>query len=390
MKTKQWVALVMMALAGLTMLLASALFSRPSTAAAFTATVTPVPSQSPLAWEENLEERRGTKDASPDLTVESIIFSPAHPDVGESVDITVTVKNQGDAAASGFYVYLYVDPADDPPTQTTPHTSRTYWGIPLNPGASFHWARTGHTFAVSGTHPVYAWVDRDNNVAESDETNNLTGPVNIPVGTAYIPDAYEDDDLCSQTNSISTDGVEQEHNLYPAPDKDWVKFDGIGGITYRVQAIADGTDADLVVELHGTCSSPPSFGAGADFEFTAPADGAYYVKVEHVLSDYGPDTAYRLSVTAMNTCNAYHEPNDACSAASDITVDETAQMHSFCKQGDVDWTAFHTVAGSTYVISATNVGPNADVQLGLYPTCSSRAFVAGHSCCITEKGESWG
>lgn len=309
--------------------------------------------------------------ATPDLIVESITYNPALPAIGASVDITVTIKNQGDAAASGFYTYLYVDPADQPPTTTTPHTSRTYLGVPLIPGASFLWVRTGHALATEGLHPVYAWVDRDNDVAESDETNNLAGPVNICVGNACGEgDAYEPDDLCSQAKQITTDGAEQHHTLYPVPDKDWAWFEAVGGVTYRVQALADGADADLVIELHSTCASPPSFGSGAEIEFTAPADGAYYVKVEHNQLEYGPDTAYRLKVTAQNVCNAYYEPNNTCSIASAVAIDETAQLHSICEPGDVDWTTFQAEAGATYIISATNLGPKANVQLGLFTTCA--------------------
>ena len=316
--------------------------------------------------------------AAPDLFIESITYHPSQPAVGASVDITVTIKNQGDAAASGFYTYLYVDPADQPPTATTPHTSRTYLGVPLDPGATYHWVRTGHTFATEGLHPVYAWVDRDDDVAESDETNNLAGPVNICVGDACDEaDAYEPDNLCSQANPITTDGVEQYHNLNPTPDKDWVWFEAVGGVTYRIQALADGADADLALELHSTCTSPPSFGSGAEIEFTAPADGVYYVKVEHNQLEYGPDTAYRLKVTAQNVCNAYHEPNNTCSIASAISVDEAAQLHSFCEPEDVDWSAFQTQAGATYVISATNLGPNADVQLGLFTTCADPPSFGG-------------
>jgi hypothetical protein len=366
MKTKRWLAPAMMALAGLTLLLASALLSRSSVTVAAappaipTSTLARIPGVVP-----------GSVLAAPDLIVEDITYDPANPGVGESVDITVTVKNQGDASGPGFYVYLYVDPADQPPTSTTSYTSRTYWGLPVNPGASFKWVHTNHTFAVDGSHPVYAWVDRDNDVAESDETNNLTGPVFIPVGQVHGPDSYEDDDLCSQANPIPVDGTEQQHNLYPAPDKDWVKFDAIGGVTYRVQAIADGADARLVVELHGTCASPPSFGSGAEFDFTAPADGTYYIKVEHVLADYGPDTDYRLRVTAQGLCNGYHEPNNACVTAADIAVDAAPQVHSFCQVSDDDWVRFQTTAGSTYIISATNVGVNADAQLSLCTLCDA-------------------
>jgi len=375
MRTR-YLVLLIVSLFGMFLLWSITSAAQPLVVTTYTASVSPAPlPTATLPW---LSVASSQSLAAPDLIVESIIFSPAHPDVGAGVDITVTVKNQGDAVASGFYVHLYVDPADRPPTTITAYTSRTYWGIPLNPGGSFKWTRTNHTFVVSGTHPVYAWVDRDNNVAESDETNNLSGPVNIPVGVAYTPDGYEDDDLCSQAQWISTDGAEQQRNLYPVPDKDWARFSVVGGVTYHVQAIADGTDADLVVELYSTCSSPPSFGSGAEFEFTAPANGTYYVKIEHVLDDYGPDTAYRLRITAQNACNAYHEPNNACTAASDIAVDQAAQVHSFCEQGDVDWTAVPVQAGSTYVISATNTGPNADVQLELHLTCSSPpAFGAG-------------
>jgi hypothetical protein len=366
MNTKRWLAFVAIALAGFTLLLVSAVLSRSSVA------VAAVPSTTPTVTPTRIPDvALGSVLAAPDLIIASITFSPAHPDVGEGVDITVTVKNQGDAVASGFPVHLYVNPPDEPPTSTTPHTSRTYWGIPLNPGTSFHWIRTNHTFAVSGTYPVYAWVDRDNDVPESDETNNLTGPVYIPVGTIYTPDAYEDDDLCSQANPIPSDGTVQQHNLYPAPDKDWARFDAIGGVTYRVQAIADGADADLVAELHGYCGGPPSFGSGAEFEFTAPASGTYYLKVEHNLADYGLDTAYRLRVSALNFCQGYYEPNDTCATAADIVVDAAPQTHTFCRAGDADWVRFPITAGSTYVISATHVGVEASTQLSLYTCCGA-------------------
>lgn len=124
--------------------------------------------------------------ATPDLVIESITFYPFSPAVGESVDITVTVKNIGDASASGFYVYMYIDPIDHPPINTTPYTSRTFWGLPLVPDAEFQWVRTGHIFSDSDAHSVYAWVDRDNDVVELDEENNLYGPIDIPVGVGEL------------------------------------------------------------------------------------------------------------------------------------------------------------------------------------------------------------
>ena len=134
--------------------------------------------------------------AAPDLIIEEIMFSPQTPAIGAEVDITYTIKNQGDAAVSGFYTYLYIDPVDQPPTQTTAYTTRCGAFVPVNPGATFTCVRTGHTFATSGTHQLYAWTDRDAEVAESNEDNNLLGPVALCVGecSPSDTDAYEDDD----------------------------------------------------------------------------------------------------------------------------------------------------------------------------------------------------
>ena len=239
--------------------------------------------------------------SAPDLIVESIVYSPANPDVNESTTITVTVKNQGDEAASGFYVHLYVDPSDNPPVSSTTYTPSTYWGLALNPGASFKWTRTNQTFTVSGTHRIYAWADRDNQVSESDESNNQTG-VTIQVGSSSGADSYEPDNTCAQANDIATNGTEQSRNLYPAPDYDWVKFSASAGVLYHVQAIADGADADLTVELYSSCDGQSSFGNGSEIEFTPPADGTYYLKVAHNQDTYGSDTAYRLNVSARNNC----------------------------------------------------------------------------------------
>ncbi len=124
---------------------------------------------------------------APDLVVDTLVFDPPQPASGQAVNITVTVKNQGDASASGIRVHLYIDPLQSPPTITTPYSSTTFYGVTLPPGGQFTWIRTNQTLA-SGLHSLYAWVDRDNLIAESNEANNLTGPITITVGNSA--DAY--------------------------------------------------------------------------------------------------------------------------------------------------------------------------------------------------------
>lgn len=309
----------------------------------------------------------GQADAKPDLTIESIVVNPPNPGAGQQADILVTVKNIGNAAATGFRVHLYVAPTDEPPTVNTPSTSTTFFGTGLGIGKTTEWKRTNHTFTAANQ-KIYAWVDRDNQVVESNENNNL-----YPNASSNSDrDSYEDDDNCAAAKPITSDGIAQQHNLFREPDadEDWVSFVAVGGVTYHAIAAAVGADADLYIELHAGCSDPPGLGSGAEITFTAPANGTYYLKVGHNLPDsYGPQTDYLLSIEGDSACAGNYEPNDICSLAGDLAVNGVAQQHSFCQNADVDWVRLEVVAGAQYRASATNTGNKADAQLGLYPDC---------------------
>ncbi|MFN8443854.1 MAG: CARDB domain-containing protein [Caldilineaceae bacterium] len=312
----------------------------------------------PLHAEEN---------AAPDLLIESLTVNPPSPTAGSSVDVTVVVKNGGDAAAGGFRVHLYVEPADNPPTTSTPPTAQQFYGLGLPAGGTVSF--TFEQRPVSSNAPkFYIWIDRDNQVAESNEGNNLAVYPQV-----ITPDAYEEDDSCDTARVIATDGTEQMHNLArtPGSDADWVKFAGIAGVEHVVQAIAIGADADLSLELYASCGISGTFGSGGIITFTAPADSTYYLKVAHNQSTYGPNTDYKLKVTAKGGCAGFFEPNNLCSQAGELTVGGAAQTHTICQAGDIDWTRFEVIAGSTYKIAATNQGANANVQMSLFPSCDS-------------------
>ena len=119
-----------------------------------------------------------------DLIIESLSIDPTNPAPGESITITVKVKNVGDQVlVDGFYTFLYVDPTEQPPISTTQDTSSTGWFLGLNSGGSFTWEYSGVTFTTTGCdHTIYAWVDRDNLIQEANEDNNLT---NLDVCVGY-------------------------------------------------------------------------------------------------------------------------------------------------------------------------------------------------------------
>lgn len=303
----------------------------------------------------------------PDLIIESITLTPADPGAGGTADIEVVVKNQGDAATTaGFNIYLYVEPADEPPTQSTPYTTFAAYALPLPAGSSFKYTRTGQVFNASPP-VVYAWVDPpwENHVIESNEDNNL-----FPSVTS-APDSYEDDDICANAKDITTDGTVQDRNLYrdPNSDVDWIKFNGVGGVTYLAEAIAVGADASLTIGLYNRCDGSPSFGNGAKLEFTAPADDTYYIKVFSSVANYGPDNDYQFKITSDSNCTNHFEPNNVCNLSGDLPLD-TTQTHSFCNAGDADWTRFAVTAGTKYKVVSTNVGAKADVKLSMYMSCN--------------------
>jgi len=322
--------------------------------------------------------RIGPLSPGPDLIIESITLNPASPALNQEFDISVKVRNQGDAnVVSSFRVYLYVDPVDQPPAPTTPDT--TWWStFGLNAGSSITFVRTGEKLTSAGGHVVYAWVDKANDVAEDDEANNVTH-ISVTVGGGD-GDPYEDDDTCQTAKSIGTDGVAQTHNLKPMGDIDWVKFDVVANVTYVIEALNVGADADTVLSLVSQCGGPPGFGGGQRIEWTAPVSGTFYLKMEHHDATYNADQSeYTISVTAQSDCSVdAYEVDSPCSAARDIATTGSTQHHVFCARGDADWVKFNATAGVVYVIQAQNAGTDADVALSLFNQCgASNSFGSG-------------
>ena len=144
------------------------------------------------------------ESSGPDLVVEDIVLGPPNPHTYEPAWITITVRNRGDSAASGFRTYLYIDPADRPPTITTPYATRWGYFLTFPPGATVKMSHGEHTFTEPGcNHVVYAWVDRDEQTVEGDETNNVQAITVCVEHEAVGADDYEPDDTCAQVSSGS-------------------------------------------------------------------------------------------------------------------------------------------------------------------------------------------
>jgi hypothetical protein len=318
----------------------------------------PSAAETPVATPPAVGGVRGPA-TGPDLAIQSLTLDPPNPAPGQPATITVVVKNVGASMLwDGFYTYLYVDPPQRPPTTTTPDTNFVGWFLGLNPGATFTWQYTDYVFETGGcNHVIYAWADRDNEVAEADETNNLAS-LNVCVGSA-TGDPYEPDDLCTSATVLPTDGTIQRHTFSPQGDQDWYQFTGIGGAEYLIVARNEGADADAALSLFARCNLPASFGGSSQIRATLPVSGTYYVKAINHTAGPVPQASYTISITSPFDCSGYYEPNNSRAAANDITPNAAAQRHRFCAPADEDWVKFAVQAGVTYTVRATAVGPQA-------------------------------
>jgi subtilase family serine protease len=118
---------------------------------------------------------------APDLIVQSIVTNPVTPAPGQNASVTVTVKNQGNGAAGGFYIDFYKDRTTAP----APHTVGDFYCYKSTLAAGASDTCTGAvSYGSAGTYKMWAQVDTEQGVSELYEDNNVYGPKSIVVQSA--------------------------------------------------------------------------------------------------------------------------------------------------------------------------------------------------------------
>jgi len=116
--------------------------------------------------------------ALPDLVVQSISTNPTYPRPGQTVSVTMTVRNQGAGAAGAFFIDFYKNRATAP-------TVGVYGDGWCNPAGLAAGATTTCTLSVSyasaGAYSMWAQADSEGSVAEANNANNVFGPQSIVV-----------------------------------------------------------------------------------------------------------------------------------------------------------------------------------------------------------------
>ena len=94
--------------------------------------------------------------------------------------VTVTVKNQGTAAAGGFRVDLYENLSSPPVANQAGSANCSKTGLAAGGTSSCVFTVT---YTAAGSYSVRAQVDTTLLVTESNESNNTFGPVLVTVGS---------------------------------------------------------------------------------------------------------------------------------------------------------------------------------------------------------------
>jgi len=166
----------------------------------------PTPERTPPTDGQSTPEPTATPDEEapsvdlPDLVVDKVVIAPQASLGSAPLTVTVTIRNDGSVeVANGFWVGLSVDPAT-PPTVNSVAVLEGQGALWYVPRLNAHESRTlsmkdlddrYSTFSgrlSEGRHELYVYVDAYNMegevglVAESDESNNLLGPLVVEVG----------------------------------------------------------------------------------------------------------------------------------------------------------------------------------------------------------------
>lgn len=128
--------------------------------------------------------------------------------------------------------------------------------------------------------------------------------VTLRMAEGFEIDEYEPDDSRAQASLIAV-GETQRHNRHAASDEDWISFEVQPGVTYVVQTLNLGMDADTVIYLYDSQGNELALdddggeeARASRLEWTPLESGVLYVRVEDWLQNSsGPGTQYEVALS---------------------------------------------------------------------------------------------
>ena len=123
----------------------------------------------------------------PDLVNTDISPEPVTGYTNEEISYSVTVENQGTGDAGGFFVDVYADLGYSPPAEAIGDDYKYVDNLPSGNSITLEFPTVYHpiSYVQPGEHNLRAQVDTDMDVSESNEANNLYGPVTVNIEQTY-------------------------------------------------------------------------------------------------------------------------------------------------------------------------------------------------------------
>jgi len=201
-----------------------------------------------------------------ELLVQSITTSPVSSIAGQRVDVTVTIRNQGTAAGGPFFVDWYANRTTAPLPLEVGQVSCNIAALAV--GATTTCTGT-FTYVAPGTFQMWAQVDTDQQVSETNENNNIRGPQPLVVSSPMLLT------LTASPTMVSAGGVVNGGwmNLSPSTPSDWIGL------------FAEGSSDSAFLNwvYAGSCSqtpgSPPLASGSCPLAIPIVAPGTYRLRI---------------------------------------------------------------------------------------------------------------
>jgi len=131
------------------------------------------------SWKVKIEEA----SVLPDLTITNITSSPNPSALYQDVQVTVEFKNQGNADAGWFRIDLYTDRDTAPRSEEEGDYIHFVSGLPA--GAANSYTFSSISYLTEGERQIWAQIDTNDDINESNESNNIYGPYTHEVVDVY-------------------------------------------------------------------------------------------------------------------------------------------------------------------------------------------------------------
>ena len=240
----------------------------------------------------------------PDLMIEAMQVTPEIPIEGQQAQVSITVRNLGLSAAGAFQADWYLDPATDPGPGDAGTLS---WQVDsLGPGKAAILTES-FTFPEVGEFPAWAQADTLDQVAESNEDNNIMGPEMLTV-------SGEPEEVCGQITADTTwhsgmiyavtcdVAVNAGVKLIVEPGA-VVRFDSGTGLNVYGTVVGQGTGTQFISFVANSPSPLPGYWDGIDV-FAGGRAAIEHAIVSHAGSTSGSTTRITTAATSTGAAEA--------------------------------------------------------------------------------------